>query len=214
MTQVRNLPKGRYFGDQFERMNRYYERFKKINDGKLISVGMAESDFDDVLAFFMNCDHLLDWVINDCTVNKSHPNYPKYLKFKKKVTDFRNGEDCLKLCADISVGAKHLLPNRKSHFGEETALHEGAVRLEDTENGTLIARSWDLPSGSGKKYDAFALATQCVTKWFDFLQTHETQIREIVPYWQEEHDTFSVDPTMIKGNVIESRYVTMRRARF
>ena len=52
------------YEEQFKRVNRWYDRFKKLNSGKEHT---RNTDFeaDDVHAFFINCYHLKDWIKND-----------------------------------------------------------------------------------------------------------------------------------------------------
>ena len=97
MTQLRNLPRGKLCIDQLNRVIRWYRRFQQINEG--IQKGASfEGQYDDMLAFFMNCYHLKDWIKNDISDDS----------LNTVVEDYINQNDCLKLCADICNGAKHL----------------------------------------------------------------------------------------------------------
>ena len=49
------------YREQLARTRRYYERFKKLNDGKAQEPS-SEANMDDIYAFFQNCYHLKDWL--------------------------------------------------------------------------------------------------------------------------------------------------------
>ena len=58
--------------EQYERMQRSYDRFREINSRLADKVS---SDYeDDVFAFFMHCYHLKDWIKNDPSVKARMPN--------------------------------------------------------------------------------------------------------------------------------------------
>ena len=54
--------------EQFERVKRWYNRFKKTDNGMLHN---KNSDYyqDEIYAFFINCYHLKDWLVNDLPPN-------------------------------------------------------------------------------------------------------------------------------------------------
>jgi hypothetical protein len=211
MTELDKLPKGLGFVQQYYRMLRWYYRFEKINKGKPVSIGQALNDFDEILAFFLVCYHLSDWIIEDVLVEKNHPDRKKFQKLEQEVRDFIRNNDCLKLCADICNSAKHRTLHKRNHYPENTELHDNNIEIIETEKGPMIKQKWEIVTESNKRFDLFEIATDCKKKWFEFLQTHETQIRELTPYWTEEQDTVSFDPKMVKGNVIESSHITVHR---
>lgn len=61
MTELRK------YQEQFERMKRWYERIKKIEQGRPHNLP-SDHYHDEVYAFFMNCYHLRDWIEKDKTV--------------------------------------------------------------------------------------------------------------------------------------------------
>ena len=185
MTELHNLPKGLWFVDQYNRMIRWYQRFQTINNGVLISPGIAEYQYDEILVFFIFCHHLRDWIIQDTTVNKSHPNYKKFKLLKSKISDFIKNNDCMCLCADICNSAKHKHLDKSSNYYEETSVRFVGVHLIETPRGKLYKPKWEILTDSGKRYDLFEVATECKTKWFEFLESQEMQIRELIPFWQE-----------------------------
>jgi len=160
MTRNRHLPRGRSCIDQFERMIRWYRRYQQINEGTQRGASF-EGQYDDMLAFFMNCYHLKDWIKNDIADES----------FNRVVEDYINQNDCLKLCADICNGAKHLDVTR-SRFGEGTAIRT-EVHLDESQDNPPVIRKWYITSESGQVFDSFDIATQCVEKWVEFFRQHE-----------------------------------------
>jgi len=210
MTRLLTLPQGLWFVDQYYRMLRWFERFQKINEGKPVTLGGALLDYDEVIAFFIFCDHLTDWILEDVYVSKNHPDYKKFLKLQNDVNNLKR-EDCFRLCTDICNSAKHKTLRKKIRYYEDTTVLLGSVEIIKTKNGDLIKQKWMIKTESGKEFDLFAVATECVQKWKLFLETHEVQIRELAPYWKEGHDTVSCDSKMMKSNTIESQYVKVHR---
>ena len=84
MTQLRNLPRGKLCIDQLNRVIRWYRRFQQINEGIQKSASF-EGQYDDMLAFFMNCYHLKDWIKNDISDDS----------LNTVVEDYINQNDCL-----------------------------------------------------------------------------------------------------------------------
>ncbi len=82
--------------DQFERVKRYFSRFKQINDGQEHSQSSQNYD-DDIYAFFQNCYHLKDWIKNDPACSSW-----------SDVEDFINQNPDLSICADLCNALKHL----------------------------------------------------------------------------------------------------------
>jgi hypothetical protein len=90
------------YQEQFERMKRWYEYFKSIDQG--IPHTLSSDHYQDVVyAFFLNCYHLKDWIQNDDTLSLT----------KQKVEQFINQNDCMQVCADICNGIKHLKLSRE-----------------------------------------------------------------------------------------------------
>lgn len=52
------------YEEQFERVKRWYERFRRINEGTSHEKN-TEYYHDEVYAFFVNCFHVKDWILND-----------------------------------------------------------------------------------------------------------------------------------------------------
>jgi hypothetical protein len=154
------------YNEQFERVKRYYERFKEIDQGKPHCLPTPYYE-DDVYSFFIHCHHLKDWIENDPTVSVS----------KQEVEDFvyaNPANNALRICADICNGAKHLkrIPS-KIVSGRERDIKNKAFTLNIIEGSSeppTIAIKFAIDEG----VDAFKIATECLEKWEEF-------IKKIVP---------------------------------
>ncbi len=179
--------------EQFERAKRYYERFKRINDG-------VENDCsplwyeDDVRSFFVHCYHLKDWMIND----------ENFTCTKQEAESFVSNNEFLSICADVCNGIKHLeLKHRprsgnpakfsRKHIGlsfhechdtrdrahithsrsDGTTLYEDSQdsgELNQTKEGSLVRHKMIFYiDNSGKSLNAFELATQAIGAWEEFI---------------------------------------------
>ena len=140
------------YEDQLNRVRRWYQRFREINEGKLHD---RPSDFyqDEVYAFFMNCYHLKDWIRND----------PSGSSIAGKVEGYINTTPELSLCADICNGLKHLtLTTHRS--GEKPEFGPRKFEVGIGAEPTTIAAHYTINTDSGP-IDAFNLATKCLEAW-------------------------------------------------
>ena len=159
-----DLPKHQ---EQFERMKRWYERIKKIDQGEphnLSFVNLPPSYFyDEVYAFFINCYHLKDWIKNDDTVKLS----------SKDVEGFIDKNECMCLCADICNSKKHLkldptIHPPRSDQDPEFRGREFPVNLGGGDE-PIIGVKFSIETKKGT-IDAFELASECVRKWEEFIK--------------------------------------------
>ena len=135
------------YQEQYDRLNRWYKRFKEINDGRTHDKP-SEIYQDDVYAFFINCYHLKDWIKNDTVASSIANNVENYI----------NNNPELLLCADICNGLKHLCliserSRERPEFGKKIAkLYIGSGPI-------TIALKYEIKTDSGT-IDAFDLATK------------------------------------------------------
>jgi len=114
---------------------------------------------DDVLAFFQNCYHLKDWVINDSAC--------EILNKKEEVENLINDSESLKVCADLCNGSKHLeLINPRSD--KETKITR-VFTVPRHVTDPIIARHFLIKSGP-KNYEALDLADKCIKEWEIFFE--------------------------------------------
>lgn len=147
------------YQEQFERMKRWYRRFKEIDEGRPHE---PETDHyqDEVYAFFMNCYHLKDWIKNDDTVG-DHA--------KSKVEGFINNNVELTLCADICNGLKHLKRNSQGRSGKSPQFGPRHIRVAEH----TFAVKYSITTKTGETRDAFELASTCVQLWEKFIEDIE-----------------------------------------
>lgn len=157
--------------EQWKRVNRYLDRVETIYSGR--TQGGTEDVRDDLYAFFQNAHHLKDWLTNDPSVT-SLP--------KRDIEAFISRTECLRICADLSNGTKHLILNStrtrdpstavtKTHvtvYGRtafETRRPDGALEhLQVPAEPQIISYAFTVESG-GREYDALALSRDIVEHW-------------------------------------------------
>ena len=148
--------------EQYERMKRWFKRFEEIHDGKTHDRPSYYYQ-DEVFAFFQNCYHLKDWVINSGVIAKD------------KVESFISQSTELSICADLCNGSKHLQlkRTRTGDYSTDIAAQHYTLSLPEER----ISVRYEVIS-SNQKYDAFSLATECIKEWHDFL-TQEQLIEKV-----------------------------------
>ena len=148
------------WGDQYDRMLRWYKKFEEIDRGKIDDSPNYFSYHDEVYAFFQNCHHLKDWTINDAKVSLP----------KNVVEQFINRNEYLKICADICNGTKHLKLD-KSRSKISPKIEPSSTTIRVSEKGQIHKIKYTIETTSGI-YDAFKIATECVEKWKEFIEEH------------------------------------------
>jgi len=76
---------------------------------------------DDVQAFFINCFHLKDWLLND----------PASGLAKADLKPLTRGSTSLQLCADLANGVKHLDLKREYWVARDTHFGRHLIEVED-----------------------------------------------------------------------------------
>jgi len=147
--------------EQLERTRRWYERFKRINEGTE-HTQCTEYYQDEAYAFFINCYHLKDWIKNDPDARVSADN----------VESFINNNETLRLCADICNGLKHLrVKSPRSLKGPEFGRRHFELTLTEPNRGhpPEIVVKYEIDTKDGP-IDAFDLATKCLQAWEEFIK--------------------------------------------
>jgi len=145
--------------EQFERVKRWYERFRSIDQGRQHNLP-SEYYQDEVYAFFLNCYHLKDWIKNDGSVGAA----------AAKAEEFINNSKELSLCADICNGLKHLkLTSTRSYQEPRFGKRKFHLVLGGPE--TTIAVKYSIDTSNGP-IDAFELATKCLRAWKNFIASN------------------------------------------
>ena len=146
--------------EQYDRMLRWYERFKVLDAGRPHDTP-SDNYVDEVYAFFQNCYHLKDWVKNDHALPAN---------VRQAVEAHINGSRALRLCADICNALKHLALT-ESRSGEDPSF--GPKRYSLTLGAgvpPMISLKYEVNTTTGPE-DAFALATDCLGEWKRFRAT-------------------------------------------
>ena len=142
--------------EQYKRMVRYYERFKKINDGKVHEEN-SENSRDDVYSFFIHCYYLKDWIKNDIN-SEANP---------KKVEEFVHANVSLKISGDICNGVKHLVLD-KPKVGEGAEMQGSRLSVYLGDRQPILRVKYNIEAG-GTTHNAFDVATEAVNLWTEFL---------------------------------------------
>jgi hypothetical protein len=153
-----NKPK---YLEQWERVNRWYNRFKMINTGRPHDQP-SENYQDDVYAFFLNCYHLKDWIRNDQSTGAA----------AGKVEKFVENSVELNLCRDICNSIKHL-KLKCSKSGKDPRFGRRDNKLDLGGGAPTIAVNYEIQTTTGP-IDAFELATKCIRAWESFFESNIT----------------------------------------
>jgi hypothetical protein len=149
------------YREQFERMNRWYDRFAAINEGRVHGMS-SENYVDEIYSFFQNCYHMKDWIKNDSGMTTQAP--------KDRVEGYITSNRFLSLSADLCNSTKHLIRNRSNRSKEEPTFGQKNFALDV--GGDLPKISLKLQvDAEGGRIDAFELARECVAAWEAFLKT-------------------------------------------
>lgn len=143
--------------EQFFRLKRWHKRLEEIYTGRSHT---RESDYyeDIIYAFFQNCFHLKDWIVN----SKALP--------KNIVHGLINSNTDMKICRDLCNGSKHLTITNPS-IDSNVSVNRREYSLSIGGGQPEIKIYYWVHAG-GKLVDAFDLATNCIIQWEIFLKKH------------------------------------------
>jgi hypothetical protein len=69
------------------------------------------------------------------------------------------------------------------------------IHIDWNQANPSIRRKWYITSDSGHTFDAFDVATQCITKWMEFFNVHESKLNVSAARLVEDlHLTTDEDP--------------------
>lgn len=171
---------GKEYLEQWERVGRWYKKLMLVKHGYYKEYSDREL-LDILYAYFMNIQHLKDWVKNS-TKN-----------LENKLANLEK-ETCLIVCADFINNHKHLIRKNgaKSIDKESSVKHQHVkvscqpIRFSTTESGAIeddaIKRLYEKYSINsiyrweilhvGNKYDTYDLAKDCYETWLSFLKNN------------------------------------------
>jgi hypothetical protein len=143
-------------------MPAYVEQFERVKRflGRIEVQGRDSTEYDDDLwAFFQNCWHLKDWIMND-------PGVPRALG--KRI--FKSVKRCSSIivCADLANRSKHL-SLKDPWVDAEVTQRNVDVQLG---NPTTSTSEHIITVKNGNKLIALEVAKKAVEEWQDIFKTH------------------------------------------
>lgn len=142
---------------QYDRTHRWHDRVTRIGTRQTQSAD-TEAEHDTLYAFFQNCYHLRDWLLNSGAVQQ------------RDLEDFFRIHVELRVCQDICNGTKHLGLDRPKVDGEFSIGRE-YVDPSDPRDRPHLNETWFVIA-AGEKYDLFDLAGRCMQLWDEFVHRH------------------------------------------
>ena len=146
--------------DKYRRMLRAYDVLKRVNtdNGNSISNTDARDAAED---FFNQSHHLKDWLKKDTSI-----------KADQDIEQFINNSQCLRLAADFCNSFKHGGLNRSSRSGQEIERLNTHIKIDLTSKGFVASSRLEITI-SGRSYDAYKLATECVEAWDSYFRNNQ-----------------------------------------
>ena len=149
--------------EQVERTRRYLDRMRKIYSGAPY-IENKEYYADDVLAFFVHCYHVRDWIITLNTLGLT----------REVVDQYIDSHEELRICADLCNGSKHCRLTRnmrtegQPHIAVKQFISGGTDDALHTTQGEFT-----IVSGQ-HAHDALELAEACMKRWDEFVDKMRT----------------------------------------
>ncbi len=152
--------RGGGFREQYDRMLRWFQRFQRITSGVEFTDNVDYHE-DTMRAFFENCFHLRDWIIND----------PKSGIPEAVVRNFVNTSPSVALGADLANTYKHMVLTQPPKTAEDPSVGPRDFTLALGGSPPYGQVRYTIKTKSGQ-IDAFDLAVKCVEDWKTFLTRH------------------------------------------
>lgn len=140
-----------------------YDRLKRWQARLMEERPIRESLGDDLYAFFECCYHLKDWLRNDSSLDPS---------MGRDAEALINSAPCLKICADIANGSKHLVRNRPARIDPNAHVErvEGAFQA-DAFQANAFQVEQVVVVADGRAWNALDIVNECVGAWDTFLRS-------------------------------------------
>ncbi len=146
--------------DQYCAMKRSYEKLRKVNMDNGNSISYMDAK-DVSTAFFNDCYSLKECLKKDASI-----------LLTESVENFINQGTALCLAVDYCNAIKHAGLDRKSRSGKELEKINTHISFDFISGGPVVSARLELTI-SGKKYDTFSLATDCMKEWDVFLKQNQ-----------------------------------------
>ena len=173
--------KNKPYLEQWERVGRWYKKLMEVKHGSLKEYSDKEL-LDVVYVYFMNIQHLKDWVIN------SNQN------LKESVMKLQE-EYCFIICSDFINNHKHFERGKTARYQDkESAIKHQHVTItagtgrfalsQTAEIEASVLNELDIKLSKGslykwdivhkeEKHDAYELAKTCYEKWLAFIKENK-----------------------------------------
>ena len=150
--------------DQYDRVLRWYKRISDIDQGILHNRNSGYYE-DEIYAFFINCYHLKDWMLNDEALIITEK--------KKKLNEFIDNSKPMKICYDICNSRKHLKLTTPK-IDKETQFGPRQHSLNLGGDGPIFSAKYSILCDR-ETFDAFDLARACIDEWGKFIGDNITR---------------------------------------
>jgi hypothetical protein len=150
---------------QFYRTERWLARLQAIYNGEYKGIGNFDDLFDYVLAFFLSCHHVKDWLKNG---SQWHDELDPHVK-AAAIEQFVSENECLRICADICNGNKHFHLDRELRSGTAPAFGHVHTKIDCDVDPPMWKTHFTLRTVRGDT-DALELAQQCTESWRQFIR--------------------------------------------
>jgi len=162
---------------QFYRTGRWLDRVRTTCSSDYIPGSKSDNESDNaldyVLAFFLNCYHVKDWL-------KKGPGWRDDVEptvKRKAIEQFINESDALSICADLCNGSKHFNLDEEPRSGRTPEVLGEHHRVDLTQSPPIKTIRYTVRTGYGD-FEARALAERCFEQWKNFIDQSTPQSLE------------------------------------
>ena len=149
--------------EQFERAQRYLVRMRAIYAGVFEGERSKNDCEDDVMSFFVHCYHIKDWIVHLNNIGMT----------SKQVDTFIDQNECLRICADLSNGAKHCTLTKMTRTATQRHVvgrkYETSTWFTGSGGGKVLKGAYSIMTAAGV-IDALSLAEDCMHCWSTFIE--------------------------------------------
>ncbi len=151
--------------NQYRTMLRAYQELERITNNNGNKISFADPDYE-VKNFFIHCYHFKDILKKDSTIT-----------LKEEVEKFITESNSLSLAADYANSFKHGGLDRKTRSSKVLGKTNKHLRLDLTPTGFVGSARMEL-TVSEEMYDAFTLATECISEWNNYLKRNNISFKD------------------------------------
>ncbi len=156
------VSQARSWNEQWERIGRWHARVQSTAAGRTHELTTLHYE-DEVYALFQAIHHFKDWLRNDSA---------KPLPDGVNVESYVNQTECLRWCADLANGSKHLRAARQARVDPNLAISRRHYSVKFDSGAAPSVSATFKVAGAGTSRDAVALIDECIAAWEAFLRKH------------------------------------------